>query len=105
MLAHGEAEGLANHIVEGHGEEVASQQEQAQTKHAIELAPLSLLFEHLVHLNSLASLPDLDREGLLLTLNVQLAFDFFIVDPLHAFQLQVIYPLHASLLCILLKRS
>ena len=60
MLAHCEAEGLADDVVEGHGEEVASEEQQAEAIDTIEFAPLGLLLEHLVDLYGLATLSHLD---------------------------------------------
>lgn len=55
MLAHGEPEGLADDVVEGHDEEEAAQEEEGHAVDAVELAPLCTLFEQLVYLDCLTS--------------------------------------------------
>ena len=45
MLAHREAECLTHDVVKWHSQEVASEGQQTHAIHAIELAPLCLLFE------------------------------------------------------------
>ena len=60
VLAHCEAESLADDVVEGHCEEVASEEQQAEAIDAVEFAPLGLFLENLVDLYGLATLSDLD---------------------------------------------
>lgn len=63
MAGHREPEGLADHVVEWHSEEVAAEEEQAEAVNAIELTPLSLLNECFVYLDSLAAFSDRQGQG------------------------------------------
>jgi len=85
MLAHCKAESLADNVVEGHSQEVASEEKQTESVHSVKLAPLRFLLEKFVNLHRLPPLSNLDWQSLFFPLDIEVSFLLFIVDSLNAF--------------------
>ena len=85
MLTHRKAESLADNVVEGHSEEVASEEKQTEPVNSVKLAPLRFLLEKFVNLYRLPPLSHLDRQSLFFPLDIEVSFLIFIVDRLNAF--------------------
>lgn len=77
MSAHCESKSLANHIVEGYCQEVASDQQQAYAIDSVKFTPLGFFLEHFVYFYCLTSFSHRQRQFFFLELQLILAFHLF----------------------------